>query len=142
MQILNWSDLDAAGRAAALRRPVLIERDDLSARAAAIVADVRDRGDAALMEYAARFDGVTPTALRVPPEAFDEAVASLSSKALDAIESAAANIRAFHEAQRTPDIDLEPTAGVRLGRLTRPLDAVGLYVPAGSAPLPSLDSAR
>ena len=137
MQILNWSTLDAAARRAALSRPAPMDRADLVDRVAAIIDDVRTRGDAALIDYAERFDGVTPTALRVPAADFERALAILPEEALAAIEAAAANIRAFHEAQRTPDIDLEPTAGVRLGRLTRPLDAVGLYVPAGSAPLPS-----
>jgi histidinol dehydrogenase len=137
MKIIDWRDLDADGRAAALRRPALIDRADLSARVAAIIEAVRERGDAALADYAERFDGVRPPALRVPAAAFDRARAELSGEALAAMETAAANIRAFHEAQLGADLDLEPTPGVRLGRVTRPLDAVGLYVPAGSAPLPS-----
>ena len=137
MPIIDWRSLDAGGRAAALARPALADHADLAARVADIIATVRAGGDAALLDYAARFDGVTPTALRVPAAAIDRACAELPAEALAAIEAAAANIRAFHEAQLTPEIELEPTGGVRLGRLTRPLDAVGLYVPAGSAPLPS-----
>jgi histidinol dehydrogenase len=137
IEIIDWRTLDEAGRAAALRRPALIDRADLAARVAEIIATVRERGDAALVDYARRFDGVAPAALRVPPEAFERARAELAPEALAAMAAAVANIRAFHEAQRVPDLELEPTAGVRLGRLTRPLDAVGLYVPAGSAPLPS-----
>jgi len=137
MKIVKWQDLDEAARAAALARPAMADREGLAKRVAAIVAEVRERGDAALIEFAERFDGVAPVALRVADEEIDRARASLDEVQIAAIETAAANIRAYHEAQRVDDISLEPMPGLRLGRLTRPLDAVGLYVPAGTAPLPS-----
>ena len=81
MEILDWNTLDAAGRGAALGRPAPIDRADLADRVAAIIDDVRARGDAALIDYAQRFDGVTPTALRVPEADFERALAILDRHA-------------------------------------------------------------
>jgi histidinol dehydrogenase len=137
MQILEWSSLDEAARRAALGRPALDSRVDLLAKVAQIVDDVRLRGDAALREYSVRFDGVQIEALRVGPAEFDAALASLPPVAVAAIERAVANVRRFHEAQRLPALSIETSPGVRCERIVRPIQAVGLYVPAGSAPLPS-----
>jgi histidinol dehydrogenase len=137
MQILEWSGLDAAARRAALGRPSLESRADLVAKVAQIVDDVRLRGDVALREYSARFDGVELGALRVGPGEFDAALASLPPVAVAAIERAVANVRRFHEAQRLAPLSVETSPGVRCERIVRPIQAVGLYVPAGSAPLPS-----
>jgi histidinol dehydrogenase len=137
MQILEWSRLDAAARRAALGRPALDSRADLVAKVAQIVDDVRRRGDVALRDYSSRFDGVQLGALRVAPAEFDAALASLPAIAVTAIERAVANVRRFHEAQRLAPLSLETSPGVRCERIVRPIQAVGLYVPAGSAPLPS-----
>lgn len=135
--LLEWSGLDAAARRAALGRPALDSRADLVAKVAAIVDDVRDRGDAALREYSARFDGVQRQALRVEAVEFDAALSRLSAAAVAAMERAVANVRRFHEAQRLAPLSIETSPGVRCERILRPIQAVGLYVPAGSAPLPS-----
>jgi len=137
LQLLEWSGLDAAARRAALGRPSLDARADLLAQVTQIVDDVRVRGDGALREYSARFDGVQLAALRVEPAEFDAALASLPAVALAAIERAVANVRRFHEAQRLPPLAVETSPGVHCERIVRPIQAVGLYVPAGSAPLPS-----
>ena len=76
-------------------------------------------------------------ALRVAPAEFDAALAGLPPVALAAIERAVANVRRFHEAQRLAPLSIETSPGVRCERIVRPIQAVGLYVPAGSAPLPS-----
>ena len=137
LQVLEWAALDAAGRAAALARPAAGERDDVLAAVREIVAAVRARGDAALREFALRFDGAAPATLRVPAAAVDAAVTRVGPAALAALQRAAANVRRFHEAQRPAPLSLETSPGVRCERILRPIRAVGLYVPAGSAPLPS-----
>jgi len=137
LRILDWSALDAAGRRAALARPALDSRADLLAKVAAIVDDVRARGDLALREYSARFDGVQLDALRVEPGEFQAALSRLPAVAVTALERAVANVRRFHEAQRLAPLSVETSPGVRCERVVRPIQAVGLYVPAGSAPLPS-----
>lgn len=133
----DWSGLDEAGRRTVLARPEAARRDTLAAEVAAIVAEVRRDGDAALLRFAQRFDGVELAALRVPAAEFDAAEASLSEAQRAALRTAIANVRAFHAAQRAAPIEVETMPGVVCRRVTRPIRAVGLYVPAGSAPLPS-----
>jgi len=133
----RWAELDAPGRRAALARPEAAHRDSLAADVAAIIAAVRRDGDAALRHFAQRFDGVELDALRVSQDAFDAAEAALSEVQRSALRTAIDNVRAFHAAQLAAPISVETMPGVVCRRITRPIRAVGLYVPAGSAPLPS-----
>lgn len=104
---------------------------------AAILAAVRDRGDAAVAEFTARFDGVslTPGRFRVPGKALRDALNSADPDLMAAIGRAAANIRAFHEAQKADSWFREDGDGVVLGRRITPLRRVGICVPGGEAPL-------
>ena len=106
---------------------------------AGIVADVRDRGDGALRELAARFDRVPPDAYRieVPRSTWDAAVSSVEPAVLDALAEAAAAIRRFHAAQMPAPLEMEPRPGLRLGRRPDPLRRVGVYAPGGRAAYPS-----
>jgi histidinol dehydrogenase len=106
---------------------------------AAIIAEVRARGDAALIEYTARFDRLTlsPETLRITTAEIDTAVAAGPADQLAALDLAAARIEAFHRAQLPADLRLTDTAGLTLGMRWTPLDAVGLYVPGGKAAYPS-----
>ena len=133
----HWAELDEPARAAALARPEAARRESLSAEVARIIAEVRRDGDAALLRFAQRFDGVTLAALRVPAEEFEAAEASLTSAQRAALKVAIDNVRAFHAAQLALPVEVETMPGVVCRRITRPIRAVGLYVPAGSAPLPS-----
>ena len=137
MRILTWSSLDEPARRSALARPSQERRADLAQAAAEIVAAVREEGDAALRRFGERFDGVRLEALAVAPGEFAAARAQLSGAHRQALERAIENVRVFHAAQRLEPLSLEVMPGVRCERLVRPIDAVGLYVPAGSAPLPS-----
>lgn len=137
LSILNWSDLDAAGRLAALARPRLAARGDVEALAASIVGEVRQDGDAALLRFAARYDKVKLQSLRVSKEEFDAAAGALTTEQRAAIERAIDNVERFHAAQLPQPLSLEVMPGVRCERVLRAIPAVGLYVPAGSAPLPS-----
>ena len=137
LPILDYARLDAAGRRAALERPAADDRAQIIAAVRETVRDVRVRGDAAVLEYAARFDGGAPERLRVPALQIDAALDALTAEQRSALERAIANVSRFHEAQRPAPLDLETAPGVRCERILRPLDSVGLYVPAGSAPLPS-----
>ena len=104
---------------------------------AGIIADIRARGDAALMEYTARFDGWQPGALRVTAQELAAAEASIDPALLEALDFAAARIETFHRAQLPADIILDDPAGLKLGMRWGALDAVGLYVPGGKAAYPS-----
>jgi len=137
ISFVSWSQLTPDERRAALRRPAQEDGEELQQKVRAIVADVRTRGDAALHEYTERFDGVRLDALEVSRSEYAAAQAALSAEQIAALERAIANVRAFHEAQRAPTLVLETSPGVVCERHYRPIDAVGLYVPAGVAPLPS-----
>jgi len=104
---------------------------------AEIIAAIRARGDAALVEYTARFDGWQPGLLRVTEAELAEAEASIAPDLLAALDLAAARIETFHRAQMPADITLDDPAGLRLGMRWGALDAVGLYVPGGKAAYPS-----
>jgi len=125
-------------RFARLERRRAFEREDLQQRVAAIVEDVRRRGDAAVLEAIARFDGIRLDAgeLRVNPAEIDAAEARLAPDDAAALALAADRIRAFHELHVPSSWD-EAKQGQRLGQLVRPIEAVGMYVPNGVAPLAS-----
>jgi len=137
MKRIDWNQLDAAGRREALARPALTQSATLRADVARLIAQVRADGDATLRALTRRFDGVELGALRVSAAEFDEAEAGLAADLKAAIDEAAARIEAFHRAAAPQPVSVETAPGVRCERMLRPIDRVGLYVPAGSAPLPS-----
>jgi len=106
---------------------------------AAIIAAVRQRGDAALCELTARFDRatVTPERLRIAAEEIDAAAAAVPAALTAALDLAASRIEVFHAAQRPGDLRIADPAGLTMGLRWTPLDAVGLYVPGGKAAYPS-----
>jgi histidinol dehydrogenase len=137
--------LDSSARDfdAALARLTAYEakRDEAVERAVAdILADVRARGDAALLEYTERFDRVSAKsagALEIAPAEMEAALAGLPGTQREALEIAARRIRAFHERQRADSWSFSETDGTRLGQRITPLDRVGIYVPGGKAAYPS-----
>ncbi len=137
MRVLDWQALDERARTAAMRRPALRDDAALQARVREIVAEVRRDGDAALLRLAESLDGVQLDSLRVGAGEVAAAEAALPDAALRAIDTAIANVSRFHEALRSTPVRVETQPGVVCERVSRPLRAVGLYVPAGSAPLPS-----
>ena len=102
-----------------------------------ILGDVRTRGDAALLDLTERFDGVRPEAIGVPEAALDRALDALDPDLRATLEQAAANVRRFHEAEMPASWSVDDGDGVRLGQRISPVERAGLYVPAGTAPLPS-----
>jgi histidinol dehydrogenase len=104
---------------------------------AALLEEVRTRGDAALRAMAARFDGVELEAIEVPRTAWDAALDGLDPAVRDALCGAADAIAAFHRAQLPAPLEVEVRPGVRLGRRAEPLGRVGVYAPGGRAAYPS-----
>ncbi len=104
-----------------------------------IIDDVRTRGDEALVDYAARFDGYHQQAseLRVSLQTLERAASQVDSKFLAALADAIRNVRSFHEHERQQSWQMETVPGVRLGQRITPIERVGLYVPGGSAAYPS-----
>jgi len=134
---LTWSTLDEAARCAALSRPAVTGNPELGDRVAGIIDQVRQGKDAALRELTLRFDRIELDELRVDDNEFALAEEQVNDEARAAIKIAIRNIETFHAAQLTDPIRVETMPGVICERVNRPIGAVGLYVPAGSAPLPS-----
>jgi histidinol dehydrogenase len=112
----------------------------VDAAVAAIVADVRARGDAAVLEYTARFDRVRVgrvADLEIGADAMRAAFESLPPVRRDALAAAAARVRAYHERQKASSWSYREADGTELGQRVTPLDRVGLYVPGGKAAYPS-----
>ena len=112
---------------------------DVDAVVAGIVADVRRRGDAALIEYTARFDRLTlePGQLRVSPDEIAAAMEAVPKEQLEALTLARDRIRAHHQRQMPKDDRYIDPVGVELGSRWTAVEAVGLYVPGGTASYPS-----
>jgi histidinol dehydrogenase len=109
--------------------------DEAIAAVAPIVADVRARGDAALLEWTERFDGPRPDGFRVPAGRIE--AADVPADVLEALRRMIAAVRRFSEAQRPADTSVEAAPGIVSERRWLPLDAVGVCVPSGRMPLPS-----
>jgi histidinol dehydrogenase len=137
VQILQWQTLTASERNAALARPTQSRRADVGAAVEQIVADVRAHGDVAALAYTEKFDGIALKTQRVAADEFATARNALAVSDRAALERAIANVTRFHAAQQLAPLSVETSPGVRCERITRPIDSVGLYIPAGSAPLPS-----
>ena len=135
--LIQWTTLTDEDRRKALRRPAQANTEQLHTAVRAIIETVRTRGDAALIEYGQRFDGASLTQLEVSEDEFANAAAVLSEFQVAALHRAIANVSRFHVAQLADPIRIETSPGVVCERHYRPIDAVGLYVPAGVAPLPS-----
>jgi histidinol dehydrogenase len=135
MRILEWNQLSDGQRREALARPP--QGKDVSAVVLDVISSVRKGGDAALRSYTKRFDAVEVDALRVSAAEFAAARDALSAQQIAAVQTAITNVERFHAAQMPQATELETMPGVRCERVIRPISAVGLYVPAGSAPLPS-----
>jgi len=134
---LRWSALDADARAQALARPVQAVAGEVRATVAALLREVREGGDDALRAITRRIDGVALESLEVGEDEFEAAEASLPRALREAMADAAGRIEAFHRAGMARDYAVETAPGVVCERVVRPIPRVGLYVPAGSAPLPS-----
>ena len=137
MSPVSWSGLDRDAQRRLLDRPALADDESIRAATAAIIAEVRAGGDDALRDLSERFDGVRPDRLGVTPDEIAAAARELDESDIHAIDLAIANVRRFHEAQRPATVRVETMPGVLCERVSHPIDAVGLYVPAGTAPLPS-----
>jgi histidinol dehydrogenase len=136
-------DASAPGFDAALARLTAFDAKqdaEVDAAVAAIIADVRDRGDEAVLDYTARFDRVraaSVAALELPMTDLEAALHGLAAAEREALEVAARRIRSFHEHQRIESWSVTEADGTRLGQRVTPLKRVGVYVPGGKAAYPS-----
>ena len=134
MKSFVWNELGESGRRAALARPKQRQDAELQASVRSIVEEVQNEGWKAVSAIASRIDGEEPREVEIAPVAA-EARRLLSALQVEAMEAAAANIRAFHEASRPADVSIETAPGLSVRKVWRAIDRVGLYVPGGKTPL-------
>ncbi|MGD1469680.1 histidinol dehydrogenase [Vibrio harveyi] len=137
MRTVVWQSLSETQQDSILERPAITEGANITAAVSEVIAKVRKEGNAALLELTEKFDRVQPESIRVSTQEIDEASARLSEKMKNALEQAYENIAKFHKAQKPQPIKVETQPGVVCEQVTRPIQKVGLYIPGGSAPLPS-----
>ncbi|ENJ1295627.1 histidinol dehydrogenase, partial [Vibrio parahaemolyticus] len=137
MRTVVWQSLSEEQQDAILERPAIAEGANITAAVADVIAKVRTQGDAALLELTEKFDRVKPESIRVPSKEINAASERLSAEMKQALEQAYSNIAKFHKAQKPQPIKVETQPGVMCEQETRPIQKVGLYIPGGSAPLPS-----
>jgi len=133
MKILEFDGLPPE---ALLNRDIQAE-EDVSAAVDAVIAAVRERGDAALREYTRRFDGAELNVLRVTEAELDAALEAVDGYFLETLREAAENIRRFHERQRHNDFVLTDRPGVVMGQRWTPIEKVGVCVPRSPEAFPS-----
>ncbi|GIV19612.1 MAG: histidinol dehydrogenase [Armatimonadota bacterium] len=137
MRVLSTDQASREEITALLRRSLALDDVEIESRVRSILHDVASRGDNALREYTARFDGVQLTLLEVTPEELRQAQAEVSSPVAEALRLAATRIRRFHEHQkRTSWFEVDEYGGL-VGQMVTPLRRVGVYVPGGLAVYPS-----
>ena len=137
MNVLDWNTLDADAQAQALTRPVQTVAVQTRDAVADLIEQVRSKGDLALREITARFDGVTLESFEVSEAEFSAAEMAVPAELRIAMQQAAARIDVYHRAGMAQPYSVETAPGVVCEKIIRPIGRVGLYVPAGSAPLPS-----
>ncbi len=137
MNVLEWNTLDADAQAQALTRPVQTVAVQTRDAVSDLIEQVRSKGDLALREITARFDGVTLESFEVSEAEFSAAEMAVPAELRITMQQAAARIDVYHRAGMAQPYSVETAPGVVCERVIRPIRRVGLYVPAGSAPLPS-----
>jgi histidinol dehydrogenase len=136
LQTIDWASLDTGQRQAILARPA-INAGERKQTVADIIAGVRRGGDAAVQDFTQRFDGVGARTYVNHAEDLEAARQTIAPDLLQALRDAAGRIRAFHQADVPEDREIETAPGLRCSVVYRPLQAVGLYIPGGTAPLVS-----
>ncbi|CAM2960548.1 histidinol dehydrogenase [Vibrio ordalii] len=137
MRTVVWQSLSETQQDSILERPAITEGANVTAAVSAVIAQVKAQGDQALIELTEKFDRVKPDSIRGSSGEIDAACERLSDKMKQALQQAYENITKFHKAQKLQPIKVETQPGVVCEQVTRPINTVGLYIPGGSAPLPS-----
>jgi histidinol dehydrogenase len=140
IEIINSQNQERlTGKLKRVRERSVVLEPDLMNKVNAIIDDVRVRGDAALIDYNAAFDGwvMQPSELRIGEEELRRIASGVEAKVLEALREAINNVRRFHEHERQESWKIETENGVRLGQRITPIERVGLYVPGGTASYPS-----
>ena len=135
MQVLIYENLSQEQKCEALKRPVMSVKEEIKDIVENIISEVKQRGDEALVEQALKFDKAQISSVKISKEELNEASKRVDESLKEAIKTAYENIKKFHQAQLKNPVQVETSKGVSCELLTRPIEKVGLYIPAGSAPL-------
>ncbi|KTD22563.1 histidinol dehydrogenase [Legionella londiniensis] len=134
---VSWNALSRAQQDSLLKRPVQRQEHDFTCRVQRVINEVRKTGDKAIRSFTKQFDKVDIENLKVREAEFDAAMRQVPSSAIEAFAHVVKHLTAFHRQQRLPDYAIETSPGILCEQAARPIQRVGLYVPAGSAPLVS-----
>ena len=137
MKTFIWNQCSEPLRQELLQRPVQATQKELAENVARIVEQVKADGDTALRALTRRFDGVELSLFKVTEDEFNKAEESVSKELKKAMVDAKQRLEMWHEAGKPTEFEIDTAEGVRCGRILRGINTVGLYVPAGTAPLPS-----
>ncbi|WP_305407704.1 histidinol dehydrogenase [Photobacterium leiognathi] len=137
MKTVVWQSLSESQREKLLARPAVNNGANISSIVTGVIDDVRRRGDEALLELTEKFDGIRPASLKVSNDEIDAACSRIGDQMKAALQQAFDNISTFHKAQKQQTLRVETQPGIICEQMTRPVNSVGLYIPGGSAPLPS-----
>lgn len=137
MKNFIWNQCTEAFRQELLQRPIQATQKELADNVARIIEQVKADGDTALRALTRRFDGVELSSFQVSEEEFSRAEASVGDELKTAMLDAKARLQQWHEAGKPSEFEINTADGVSCGRILRGIGSVGLYVPAGTAPLPS-----
>ncbi|MGR6861865.1 histidinol dehydrogenase [Aliivibrio salmonicida] len=137
MKTLVWQSLSDSQQDTVLQRPAITEGANITAAVTSVINTVKQDGDAGVLALTEKFDKVKPDSIRVSAAEIDAASERLSEKMKAALQQAYSNISKFHKAQKPQPIKVETQPGVVCEQITMPVNKVGLYIPGGSAPLPS-----
>ena len=137
-KIINWKEVSVDARINLLERPTQVIREDQNKIIEQIFAGVKSQGDKKLREYTKAFDNVEIDSIEMTTQEIHESIEQTPKELKDSIKNAIENIKSFHESfSGIDDNAVETVAGVKCSAITRPIEKVGLYVPAGNNPLPS-----
>ncbi|MUK44588.1 histidinol dehydrogenase [Aliivibrio fischeri] len=137
MKTLVWQSLSDSQQDTVLQRPAITEGANITAAVTRVINTVKQEGDAGVFALTEKFDGVKPDSIRVSNAEIEAASDRLSEGMKTALKQAYSNISKFHQAQKPQPVKVETQPGVICEQITMPINKVGLYIPGGSAPLPS-----
>ena len=135
--MFKWNEETSTSQESILQRPAIAISTDIKSTTQAILDQVKQQGDEALIKLAQKFDNVSELDLLVSADDIEQSESLISIELKQAIESAYKNILAFHTIQQPKDVMLETIPGVLCELKYQAIESVGIYVPGGSAPLPS-----
>ncbi len=137
MKTLAWHSLSESQQDMILQRPAVSESSNISIAVTEVINTVKQQGDAGVLALTEKFDRIKPDSILVSEDQIAAACNRLSSGMKEALQQAYNNIYQFHQAQKPQPVRVETQPGVVCEQISMPINSVGLYIPGGSAPLPS-----